>query len=221
MTECLLSARSCRCAGMSPTNKGGHMISSLRRRTKRAALTALAVLAACETSPNSLTSPQRPGADLTNLIDTLLDNGTPPGTVTDLAVSGIADTSATLSFTEVTDGTGQPASYDVRYSVAPISWGSASDVTRGTCTTPVQGTAIGARRTCTVLGLVASTAYQFQLVAFRGTLNMNAVFGGLSNVASATTLANATDTNPSPTPSPTPPPSSGTLPNEPAGFRMF
>jgi hypothetical protein len=40
-----------------------------------------------------------------------------------------------------------------------------------------------------VLGLVASTGYQFQLVAYRGTLNVNAVFGGLSNVASGTTAA--------------------------------
>jgi Bacterial Ig-like domain (group 2) len=38
-----------------------------------------------------------------------------------------------------------------------------------------------------VLGLTASTGYQFELVAFRGTLNVNAVFGALSNVASGTT----------------------------------
>src|SRR5207247_8760692 len=48
-----------------------------------------------------------------------------------------------------------------------------------------------ARRTCTVVGLSASTAYGFQLIAFRGTLNVNAVFGGLSNVASGTTAAGA------------------------------
>jgi hypothetical protein len=41
------------------------------------------------------------------------------------------------------------------------------------------------------LGLTPSTSYQFQLVAFRGTLNVNAVFGGLSNVANATTAASA------------------------------
>src|SRR3989442_7531787 len=33
---------------------------------------------------------------------------------------------------------------------------------------------------------MSSTGYQFQLVAFRGTLNVNAVFGGLSNQASGT-----------------------------------
>jgi hypothetical protein len=38
-----------------------------------------------------------------------------------------------------------------------------------------------------VLGLRPGTGYQFQLTAFRGTLNLDAVFGGLSNVANATT----------------------------------
>src|SRR5438093_1501743 len=112
-----------------------------------------------------------------------------PGAVTDLAVAGATDTSVTLSFTEVSDGAGQPASYDVRFAVAPISWGSATAVARGTCATPLAGSAIGTKRTCTVLGLSASTAYGFQLIAFRGTLNVDAVFGSLSNVASATTAA--------------------------------
>jgi len=40
-----------------------------------------------------------------------------------------------------------------------------------------------------VLGLSAATAYGFQLVAFSGTLNVNAVFGGLSNAASGVTSA--------------------------------
>src|SRR2546427_3435669 len=95
-----------------------------------------------------------------------------------------------LSFTEVSDGAGQPASYDIRYAVGTMEWGSAPAVTRGSCTTPVAGSAIGAKRTCTVLGLASSTAYQFQLVAFRGVLNTaSTVFGPLSNVASGTTAA--------------------------------
>ncbi len=116
---------------------------------------------------------------------------TNPGTVADLAVAGVTDSSVTLAFTEVTDGAGQPASYDVRWAAGALAWASAADVARGTCATPVAGSAIGARRSCTVLGLAAGTAYQFQLVAFRGTLNVNAVFGGLSNVASGTTTASA------------------------------
>jgi uncharacterized protein YjdB len=112
----------------------------------------------------------------------------PPGTVSNLTVAGVTDSSVTLSFTEVTDGTGQPADYAVRWAQGGLSWVSATDVTRGSCAVPVAGTAIGATRTCTVLGLQSGTGYQFQLVAFRGTLNVDAVFGGLSNVASGTTV---------------------------------
>ncbi|PYP71541.1 MAG: hypothetical protein DMD41_12035, partial [Gemmatimonadetes bacterium] len=114
---------------------------------------------------------------------------TNPGTVTDLAVAGVTDTALTLAFTEVSDGTGQPASYDVRYAVGTLSWSAAPSVGRGSCTTPVAGSVIGAKRSCTVLGLTAATGYQVQLVAFRGTLNVNAVFGALSNLASGTTAA--------------------------------
>ena len=126
----------------------------------------------------------------------------PPGTVTDLSVVSVTNNSATLRFTEVDDGTGQPAKYNVRYAVAPIAWGSADDVSQGTCSVPMAGTAIGAQRTCTVLGLSGSTTYDFQLVAFRGTLNVDAVFGGLSNIARGTTGS---------PPPPPPPPSSGVV----------
>lgn len=112
-----------------------------------------------------------------------------PGSVTNLSVVSVADTAVTLSFTEVNDGSGKPASYDVRFAAGAMSWGSGSEVASGSCATPVTGIAVGAPRTCTVLGLTASTAYQFQLVAFRGTLGVNAVFGGLSNVVGATTAA--------------------------------
>src|SRR5258708_25012598 len=119
--------------------------------------------------------------------------GTPvvtnPGTVTDLTVAGVTVNSVTLSFTEVTGGNGSPASYDVRYAAGSLSWGSAPSVTNGTCTVPLVGTAIGATKKCTILGLSAGTGYQVQLIASRGTLNVNAVFGALSNVAAGTTPA--------------------------------
>src|SRR5437660_325303 len=116
---------------------------------------------------------------------------TSPGTVSDLKVASTSDTSVTLSFTEVTDGSGQPASYDIRgVAGSTLTWGSsAPSVTRGTCTTPVIGTAIGAKRTCAVLGMTPGTTYSFELVAYRGTLKVNAVFGNLSNVVSGTTAA--------------------------------
>lgn len=119
----------------------------------------------------------------------------PPGTVSDLSVSAIGNTSVSVSFSQVDDGDGHPANYDVRYAVAPMSWGSASSAASGTCATPIVGTGVGSQLTCSVLGLSPSTNYNFQLIAFRGTLNSDAVFGGHSNIASAST----------PTPAPPPP----------------
>lgn len=107
--------------------------------------------------------------------------------VTDLAVTTINSTDVVLSFTEVDGGTGTPADYAVRFATPTINWGTAPEVTSGTCATPMTGTAIGATKTCTVTGLSTTTPYQFQLVPFRGTLGSNAVFGPLSNIASGTT----------------------------------
>jgi hypothetical protein len=128
-----------------------------------------------------------------------------PGTVGDLAVAATTDSSVTLRFTEVDDGTGHPASYDVRYAAGTIAWGNASSVSRGSCAGPVAGTAIGASRTCTVLGLMSSNTYSFQLVAFRGTLTVNAVFGGLSNITGATTTASTSGGSGAPQPGPADP----------------
>jgi len=115
----------------------------------------------------------------------------PPGAVDDLAVDATTDSSVTLSFTEVSDGMGRPASYDVRFAPgATLTWGgSARSVSRGTCASPLIGSRVGARRTCTVVALASGTTYSFELVAFRGTLNGNAVFGDLSNVATGVTVA--------------------------------
>ncbi|HEX9249107.1 MAG TPA: fibronectin type III domain-containing protein, partial [Gemmatimonadaceae bacterium] len=113
-----------------------------------------------------------------------------PGAVSDLAVGGTTEVSVQLSFTQVDDGMGHPAQYDVRYSVGPMSWGSGTSTANGTCAAPLAGTAIGSALSCTVLGLSPSTSYNFQLVAFRGSMTGNAVFGDLSNVVAASTLSN-------------------------------
>ena len=113
----------------------------------------------------------------------------PPATVSDLSVVAMTDASVTLSFTQVDDGLGQPANYDVRYSAAPMSWGSAASTANGTCSTPIAGTAIGGNLSCTVLGLSPATSYDFQLIAFRGTLDSDAVFGGRSNLVAASTAS--------------------------------
>ena len=143
-------------------------ISAARRWTWLAVLPALAVCS---------------GATTTETV------GNPPGTISDLSVSATSDVSATLAFTQVDDGTGQAASYDVRYAVAPIEWGSASANINGTCARPIAGTAAGSRLSCTIMGLSPSTSYNFQVIAFRGTLNVDATFGGLSNVAVAATAS--------------------------------
>lgn len=114
---------------------------------------------------------------------------TAPSTVSDLVVSVPTDSSVTLSFTQVNDGSGAPASYEVRYAAGIISWGTAVPPVSGSCASAVTGTAIGAKLSCTVTGLTAGTSYQFQVVSFRGTLNQNAVFGALSNVATGVTIA--------------------------------
>jgi hypothetical protein len=115
-----------------------------------------------------------------------------PGTVTDLSVIEVTGNSATLAFTEVDNGEGQPAQYFVRYAQAPIEWDTAPDVTEGTCTPPVVGTEVGAQLTCTVLGLAPGTTYEFQVLAYRGTIDQDAVFGDVSNVAQGTTAHGTT-----------------------------
>src|SRR6266852_1790272 len=110
-----------------------------------------------------------------------------PGAVSDLTVGGTTDVSALLSFTQVDDGMGQPAQYDVRYAVGSMSWGSGTSAASGTCAAPIAGTGAGSTFSCTVLGLLPSTSYNFQVVAFRGDMNGTAVFGELSNVAAGST----------------------------------
>jgi uncharacterized protein YjdB len=112
-----------------------------------------------------------------------------PGAVADLAVGAAADVAVTLTFTQVDNGMGQPASYDVRYVAGAMSWGTATSAASGTCASPLSGTAVSGTLSCTILGLAPSTSYAFQVKAFRGTMGGNAVFGGLSNVASVSTLA--------------------------------
>src|SRR2546421_12760038 len=73
---------------------------------------------------------------------------TAPGTVTDLKVAGAADTVITLSFTEVTDGSGKPASYDVRYVAgSTLTWGgSVPGASRGACASSLAGPAVDTQR---------------------------------------------------------------------------
>ncbi|PYO37789.1 MAG: hypothetical protein DMD29_14880, partial [Gemmatimonadetes bacterium] len=138
-------------------------------------------------------SSEDPTASHRPYLTVVTETGAPgaPGTVTDLAVQTSSDNAVTLGFTEVDDGTGHAATYQIRYALTPIGagWGSATVVTQGTCTAPLAGTTIGAHKSCTVQGLAAGTTYDFQMVAYRGTINQDATFGGLSNVATGTTTS--------------------------------
>src|SRR5213082_2185855 len=157
-----------------------------RLRLPSVLLATAAILGACESTDPALSGPGFTHPSFATA------TGLPAG-VTDLAVAAVTDSSATLTFTEVDDGTGTPASYDIRLAPSPLVWGgSVPSVKRGTCATPVAGTAIGARRACTVLGLTTGAANDFELVTYRGTLMVNAVFGPLSNVASGTARTPAT-----------------------------
>src|SRR5205814_5751534 len=129
----------------------------LSRRVARlwapsALLATAAILGACESTDPALSGPAltRPSfATATGL----------PAGVTDLAVAATSDSSATLTFTEVDDGTGAPASYDIRVGPTPMVWGgTAPTVKRGTRATPVAGTALGARHPCAGLGLTTGPA---------------------------------------------------------------
>lgn len=110
-----------------------------------------------------------------------------PAIVNTLAVDSIGNGMVRLRFTEVNDGTGQPANYSMRYHVSPIgwNWGSAMPVTQGTCST-LEGMAIGNVRTCTVLGLQTGVTYDFQMVSWRGASSNPIFSAGLSNVVTAT-----------------------------------
>jgi len=84
--------------------------------------------------------------------------------VTDLGVTEASESSLTVRWTQVDDGTGEPASYRVKYDTPPLDdWKNA---TIG-CEPTLVGTGIGAPMSCTVEGLGAGTAYDVQLMSFR------------------------------------------------------
>ena len=132
-----------------------------------------------------------------------------PGKVTDLIVTDNSGTFVVLAFTEVDDGYGLPADYAVRTHVGPMAWGSAEEVTQGTCAAPLKGKSVGSRISCTIENLQPDTPYTFQVAAFRGTFQAGAVYGELSNVVP--------DMSDQPEPEP-PTSGSASYPNEPAGL---
>jgi hypothetical protein len=86
-----------------------------------------------------------------------------PGGVADLAITAATGSSVTLSWTQVEDGSGDPAWYRLKYAEAPIDWSQASIG----CTPTLVGDAVGAEMSCTVEGLDPSSGYDFQLMSYR------------------------------------------------------
>jgi hypothetical protein len=110
---------------------------------------------------------------------------TPPGSVTDLAVTANTDTSATLTWTAPgNDGAqGTATEYDIRYSTSLID--SANfDAAAQPAFVPAPDTA-GTTETLTIQGLMESTTYHFAIKAADSVPN----WSGLSNVPSVTTAA--------------------------------
>jgi hypothetical protein len=112
--------------------------------------------------------------------------------VKDLSVSTADHESVTLSWTEVADDNGGPASYETRYAKSPLGqgWQNATVAVMGSCVSPMKGSKVGATVTCIVEGLETGTAYDFQVAAFRTNQGGQVKTAPtLSNITSATTYA--------------------------------
>lgn len=113
--------------------------------------------------------------------------------VTDLVAHATGQTSVEVTFTALSDGAGAAAKHDVRIATGVISWGDASSVASGTCSTPYAPAAINTVVTCTVTGLTVGTQYDIQLVPYKGTIGVDAVYGNISNIATVTTQGTILD----------------------------
>ncbi len=111
-----------------------------------------------------------------------------PRTVEDLSVGRTTETSIDLHWTEVNDGAGDAADYEVYHRVPGEGWGNASPVVSGSCAAPVRGTSAGSSLTCTVEDLEPDTSHEFRVRAFRQDGHRN-VYGRNSDTASGETAA--------------------------------
>lgn len=98
----------------------------------------------------------------------------PPDTVALGPVEEVLDfafVGTRLEWTEVDNGGGEPADYDLRIGCPTISWGSASS-----SAVQLEGSAVGASRVVDVTPQPAPSC-EYMMVSYRGTLNQDAVFG--------------------------------------------
>ena len=107
---------------------------------------------------------------------------TKPG-VPVLTVTSPSPSSLLMSWPSVDNGIGQPATVAIRLMPMPMNWGMATDM-------PCPASP------CSINGLIPGTSYDVQAVAYRGTLNVDAVFSALSAVATMKTLPTPVDPPP-------------------------
>lgn len=118
---------------------------------------------------------------------------TDPDDLTSTTIVGVTDTTITVSWTVGDDGTGNPASATFRYGSPTIDWGSAQP-TEVFIPYTTHGKGIGETATMQFTGLTPGTTYQVQGLNYRGTPNIDAVYGDIANSTtdSDTTSGSAT-----------------------------
>lgn len=109
-----------------------------------------------------------------------------PEAVTDLHAVSTNDSTVNLTWTEVSDGLGAPAAYEVRYGESPIDPASAPEVTEGSCSS-VSGSSVGAQIACEVTGLRMGVTHGFVVTAIRDLADGSIASGPTSDVATTTT----------------------------------
>lgn len=144
-----------------------------------ASLVRTVVLASCATAVACDGAPTPTGVDLPG--DASASALTAP--VIDLAVTRFASRSLTLSWTQVDDGTGEPARYRVKYGAPLASWSDAAVGCR-----LIVGDVIGQRISCDLEGLDPVTEYEIQLAAFK-VVDGTWIGATRSNVATGSTTA--------------------------------
>ena len=120
-------------------------------------------------------------------VDVQAPTASAPETVADLHAASSSDSHVSLGWTAVSDGAGAGAGYVMRVGSPGISWGT-DYIAQVTIPAQPVGTAMEWHWE----GLDAGETYEFQLVAYRGSLGGGAEFGSLSNKALGATAGAAT-----------------------------
>lgn len=126
----------------------------------------------------------------------VIEQPTRPGSlsITTSVILIPTETNVTVRLAAVADdGEGNPASVISRFWRSDDTnpdWGAHSDSERFY---DLSAASLGDPVELPVSGMVPGTEYQIQFVAFRGTLNIDAVFGSLSNVLTESTAGGSTD----------------------------